>query len=385
MKSMNRLLAVSGSTALLTLVGACQTDKSSNPLTPTVAGPIPGVTISAPALISPARNIKLKESEQPVRLVVGNSATSGVRPLTYTFEVATDSAFASKVFSRSNVPPGDNGQTSVQLNPLDLGRTYYWRANAQDGANTGDWGSSAFDIYPRAVLNPPGPISPVNNVVATTTAPTLAVQNSDRAGPIGNVQYEFQVALDQAFTQTAAHGVVSETAGQTTYVAPALTANKTYYWRARASDGETTSGWAVTQVFKTPASGPGPGPGPGPAPGGSCASKDGNFIVSCLGAKYPDKTAAGVSLSQRIANMEFLRDRAIEAGICGGLDLAWNLKRGTGPRSTDALAWRHDGTVDVIDIGTAYDDTSQPLHLQWAIVAGPPGYDPYPKPNCGGV
>ena len=30
--------------------------------------------------------------------------------------------------------------------------------------------------------------------------------------------------------------------------------------------------------------------------------------------------------------MEFLRNRMIEAGICGGLDLGWNLKRG-GPDS----------------------------------------------------
>ena len=32
-------------------------------------------------------------------------------------------------------------------------------------------------------------------------------------------------------------------------------------------------------------------------------------------------SSAGVSLSQRQANMAFLRDRIIEAGRCGGLDL----------------------------------------------------------------
>jgi hypothetical protein len=36
----------------------------------------------------------------------------------------------------------------------------------------------------------------------------------------------------------------------------------------------------------------------------------------------------------------------------------------------------------VVDIGAAYDDTSRPLGLQWGIVAGPPGYDPYPRPSC---
>ena len=48
--------------------------------------------------------------------------------------------------------------------------------------------------------------------------------------------------------------------------------------------------------------------------------------------------------------MAYIRDRMIEAGICGGFDLAWNLKRGVGPRSTDALLWRDGGRDRVIDI-----------------------------------
>ena len=127
--------------------------------------------------------------------------------------------------------------------------------------------------------------------------------------------------------------------------------------------------------------GPGPSPSPGPGNGGSCASNNGDAIVQCVARPTRPGLAAGVSLDQRIANMEFLRDRVIEAGICGGLDLAWNKKRGSGPHSIDALAWRH-GVDDVVDIGSAYDDTSRPLSLQWGIVAGPPGYDPYPRPTC---
>jgi hypothetical protein len=65
------------------------------------------------------------------------------------------------------------------------------------------------------------------------------------------------------------------------------------------------------------------------------------------------------------------------------MDLAWNKKRGDGPHSIDALAWRVNGRVEVVDIGLAYDDTSIPLVLTWGIVAGPPGYDTYqPRPNC---
>ena len=97
-------------------LAGCEAAKSSNPTAPTVAGPIPGVNISAPALLEPAQGFKFKESEQPIRLVVQNATSSGVRPLTYTFEVAADSGFATKVFSRSGVAPGD-GKTSVQIDP----------------------------------------------------------------------------------------------------------------------------------------------------------------------------------------------------------------------------------------------------------------------------
>jgi hypothetical protein len=81
--------------------------------------------------------------------------------------------------------------------------------------------------------------------------------------------------------------------------------------------------------------------------------------------------------------MAFLRDRIIQQGICKGMDLAWNKKRGDGPHSIDALAWRINGRDEVVDVGVGYDDTSRPLQLQWLIVAGPPGYDPYTGPrNC---
>lgn len=116
-----------------------------------------------------------------------------------------------------------------------------------------------------------------------------------------------------------------------------------------------------------------------------CATDNGEALVACIAARYPEYTAGGVSGHQREAHMAFLRDRIIEAGICGGLDLARNRKRGDGPHSIDALAWRTpSGHVEVVDIGVGYDDASRPLALQWSIVAGPPGYDHYePRPHCG--
>lgn len=360
-------------------LGGCQTSKSSTPTAPTVAGPIPGVSITAPVMVEPAQGFKFKENEQPIRLVIQNATSNGVRPLSYTFEVASDSGFATKVFSRSNVAPGD-GRTSVQLDRLEIGRAYYWRAWAADGANTGAIATAGFEIFPKPALTPPVPLSPINNEQVTTTTPAIKVLNASFVGPVGALAYEFQVASDQAFTRLIAAGIVNEGNGQTTFNSSTLTPGATMFWRARASDGDTTSGWTATQGFRTPAA-PAPGPTPPPSSGGgnggSCAANNGPAIIACIQAKYPDKTAAGVSLGQRQDNMKFLRDRIIEAGQCGGLNYGWNLKRGGPELSIDVIAWkRPDGNMGV-DIGFDYDNTGSTLKLVWSEVDLFASYTPY--------
>jgi len=91
-----------------------------------------------------------------------------------------------------------------------------------------------------------------------------------------------------------------------------------------------------------------------------------------------------VSLWQRQENMAYVRDRMIEAGICGGMALAWNMKRGGPEKSIDYLAYRKDGRWIGVDIGAAYDDTSIPLVLQWGENPGdslvsPAAYSPAPS------
>lgn len=373
--------------SVLGLAG-CEAAKSSNPTAPSVAGPIPGVNISAPALLEPAQGLKFKENEQPIRLVVANATTNGVRPLTYNFEVATDPGFGTKVFSRSGVAPGD-GKTSVQVDRLEIGRSYYWRAWAEDGANTGAMASAGFEIFPKPAVTPPAAVAPVNQEVVPSTTPTLKVQNASFIGPVGWLAYEFQVATDEAFTRLVAAGIVNQGSGETTFTSTPLTAATLHFWRVRAGDGESSSGWSPTQVFRTPAAPKQPTPPASPSPtggggGGSCASSDGNFIIQCIGNKYPDRLAAGVSLQQRKDNMAFLRDRIIEAGKCGGLDLGWNLKRGGPELSIDFISQRINGAVDGIDIGFAYDDTSTPLRLAWATGGLFPFYASYTNSfTCG--
>ena len=277
--------AVLGCVCVAALAG-CEAKTSSNPLSPSVAGPIPGVEISAPVPLEPAQGFKFKESQQPIKLVIQNAVSSGVRPLSYTFEVASDSGFSTKVFSRAGVPPGDGNRTSVQIDRLEIGRSYYWRARAEDGANTGTFATAGFEIYPKPVVSPPAAVSPINSEVVSGT-PTLRVHNASFVGPVNALGYEFQIATDQGFGQLQAAGIVLEGSGDTTFNSSPLVSGSTLYWRVRASDGETTSGWSATQTFRTAAApAPSPSPSPGPAPGGPCVSSNPQKIVECERSKY---------------------------------------------------------------------------------------------------
>src|ERR1700730_9482938 len=138
-------------------LAACAASKSADPLSPTVAGPIPGVSITSPSIMQPGLGAKVAVDQQPLTLTVGNAATSGVRPLSYVFEIAADASFANKVFSRDGITPGGTGQTSLRLpDALATGRTYFWHARAEDGANTGPFSTTAaFDVFTPIVIGAP--------------------------------------------------------------------------------------------------------------------------------------------------------------------------------------------------------------------------------------
>jgi hypothetical protein len=303
---------------LVLMLAGCEAKKSSNPLSPSVAGPIPGVDITAPSVLQPSQGFKFRDTQQPITLMVQNAATSGVRPLSYSFDVAADDSFNTKLFSRAGVSPGAGGKTSVQLDILDIGRTYYWRVRAEDGANSGPYTASSFQIQPKPTVSAPGLLSPINNAQISGSTATLIVSNATTAGPVGGLSYEFQVARDQAFASLASAGIVLEGGGQTTFVTAALAGPATYYWRARASDGPTTGGWSGTQTFRTAAAAPSPSPSPGPAPGGPCNASNPLTIVQCERAKY-GHMSTGDTVNFLIATAQSLTRNAIAGAPFGVL------------------------------------------------------------------
>ena len=300
--------------ALLAL--GCEANKSANPLSPTVAGPIPGVEITAPTLLEPRQGFRFKEAQQPIRLLIENASTSGVRPLSYLFEVSSDPEFNTVVFARGGVPPGEGGRTSVQIDRLALGRAYYWRARAQDGANTGTFAAAQFEVLPNPVLRAPAPLSPGDNEQVSSRRPSLRIRNAERNSAVGPVHYVFIISRDQAFTQVVSAANAGEGNGETSWTADVdLDFGATFYWRVRATDGDTSSDWTSTRVFRSPGA-PAPGPGPAPAPppsGGPCVSRDPEAIVACERRKF-----GRMSSSQLVT---FLRQvaRSLNAnGISGG-------------------------------------------------------------------
>lgn len=256
--------------AAVALAAACSASKSANPLTPTIAGPLPGVNITAPKPVQPTVGTRIAFDRQPVTLTVGNATTNGPRPLSYLFEVATDAGFSNKVFVREGIAPGTS-ETSLRLpDALATGRSYFWHARAQDGANTGVFSDAArFEIYTPVVIQAPVPVAPIDNAVAASLRPRFTFTNAQRTGPAGAIAYAIEIADNSALATPLAVWTVAEQSNQTSFDAPVdIPAGKQWFWHVRASDPTTTGPWSPTQVFQTstPAAPPPPGGGGGGGP-----------------------------------------------------------------------------------------------------------------------
>ena len=293
-------------------------------MSPNVAGPIPGVTISAPQVVSPAANAQISIVAQPITLTIKNAQTNGVRPLTYSFQVASDSGFANQVFSKTAIPPGGGGQTAVVMSDkLATATTYYWRARAEDGANTGDWmPTTAFLVFVPVVIQAPTPIQPVGGVKTSSTRPTFIVTNASRSGPAGTIHYVLQVATDQAFTQVGLAGTFPEQANQTSMAfGTDLGAGQHLFWRAMASDGTNDGPWSAVADFVTPTAPapPPPSPTPSPSPGPSVAPDQINVGAATIWNSPFD--LASWTISTAITNVSFQGD---------GISVSFSKKDGPG-------------------------------------------------------
>jgi hypothetical protein len=247
-------------------LSACERTKSATPLSPSIAGPIEGVEISSPSVVSPAPNVRIASDTQPITFVIENADSNGVRPLSYLLEVATDADFSAKVFSQTGITPGE-GKTSYRLpNALGAERVYYWRVKAYDGANEGEFTPPmSFTIFTPVSIGVPGLLSPADGATLPTRNPTLRVQNPAATGPYGDLYIVVEVALDGAMSNRVHVAEFPADEGQTTYtISDAFTPNTRFFWRARArSTSKHIGDWSTVYSFRTPALATGPAPSPG--------------------------------------------------------------------------------------------------------------------------
>lgn len=271
---------------------ACETAKSANPLSPTLAGPMEGVTFTPPKALEPASNQQIKDAEQPFKVVIENASSSSPRPFKMRMQIATDSNFSSVIWTRDGIEPGEGGQARFTMTDrLQSGRQYFWRVMADDGANHSAWSATVgFQVLMPTAFGAPTPQAPVANQTVTTTRPELGVGNGSAQGPVGQPFYLFQVSTSSAFSNLVVNEETPQQGGETKLTVPApLAFGTTYYWRVRISDGETVGPWSAVESFRTsaaPSPSPSPGPSPGPAPGGSCVLASGQAIMECNRARF---------------------------------------------------------------------------------------------------
>jgi hypothetical protein len=369
---------------------ACEGRKSANPLSPDIAGPIPGVTITAPKPLEPLAGQQLVADGNPQTLLIENAGSTGQRELFLQVQVASDANFEQVVHHAERVTPGPNGRTSYRLpEPLGIGRTYHWRARAGDGANTGPYSSpSHFAVIEPVRIDPPTPLEPLGNI--TTNRPNFVVRNATVAGPAGDVIYRFEIgtAADQppaaVITATPGGG------GTTTINLGDLPWARTLYWRVYATDGSAQSPYSAIVSFRTPAApAPTPVPTPSPAPGTGSAplpgGGGGRAPDPAPGQRLPLPNMFHVVQQVAAARPDLLRNSCQEhGGSWGFMDVLVDTLRTHDTRW--GYNWKRgnvgDPSMDVIDYhyGAGRDEGSTEVYII-DVIGGHCGSSPSPVWN----
>ena len=384
---------------------ACEQTKSANPLSPDVAGPIPGVSLTAPRPVEPGMGAQVVADGQPPTLVVENATTTGERALVMQLELASDPNFQSVIHRKDSLSPGPNGRTSYKLpDPLSTGTIYYWRARAMDGANTSGYSPIAtFTVVPPAAppapppappapltIEAPTPLEPVGNL--TTNRPEFKVRNGRVLnGASSNVIYRFEIATSpDPASIVAVITALPSPSGTTTMSMGELPYSKTFYWRVWATDNVTQSDYSTVVAFKTsdppppppppppPAPAPPPAPTPAPTPTPIPTPTPTPTPTPSPGARTPDPAPGqrlplpsyGASVVQQVAaaRPDLLRNSCQSSGgNWGFMDAVVDALRAHDARW--GYNWKRgnvgDPSLDVIDYhwGTGRDEGSTDVYL----------------------
>jgi hypothetical protein len=248
--------------ALLIFAAACEKSSPSRPSDLTANGSggsvtdaASGITITTPSMVSPAVNQQFPFAAQPLTLTVKNAVHTGSAATTYTFEVATDAAFANKVYSKGGVAEGGNGETSLKIDTLagPGAKSYFWRVQASTGNTAGLFSSGrGFAVGPQVVIGTSTIASPGSGATLGSKG-VLTVNNASVTGPAGQIVYRFEVSDTTGFSNLVFVSTVGQGSGVTSTAMTAnLLTNGVYFWRVQVSDPTTgvVGAYSVTGNFK---------------------------------------------------------------------------------------------------------------------------------------
>ena len=173
-------------------------------------------------------------------------------PLTYTFEIYSDSGLTAFVGGLAGISEDVSGTTSgAPGSPLSENTPYWWRVLANDGSTDSSW-SVAEEFFVNVANEAPGtPVaaSPVGGAIVTTLEPTL--QWTEVSDPdLDVVDYEVELYSDAALSvlEWSAAAVAGTGSGQAEAQTAALAENGSYWWRARGVDEHGLAGdWSAVE------------------------------------------------------------------------------------------------------------------------------------------
>lgn len=144
-----------------------------------------------------------------------------------------------------DLAPGETRELDLALATAGLSpRAYpvFLRSGARSLARTG--------LGVHAALGAPSVDAPADGAVVATARPTLVVNNAV-APPGATLRYEFELFADPALQQAlpGTTGVAEGVSRTSWTVFTALAEDRMFFWRARASDGFSTSPWTSVASF----------------------------------------------------------------------------------------------------------------------------------------
>jgi hypothetical protein len=213
---------------------------------------------TAPTVISPTDDNQI-DNGMP-ELIVGNCTDADQDPLSYTFVLYAGEGITTPVASVSALEPGEDGMTSWAITEdLTENQKYCWRAQCRDNeGQTSPYTEFACFVVNRANDLPPAPVilAPIaeaeeDRAIVEETPVQIVIRNS--VDPEGDsLVYEFQLDTTISFdspdlvSEDIGQDIGSETAWIPTHD---WQDNTVYFARVRATDGQGTSPYAVTEFF----------------------------------------------------------------------------------------------------------------------------------------